>query len=166
MDTITINAALMGDLDDLNDLMFDLHDHHHQACPEHFKTAEDIEQEKSIARYLDDPECVVYVARKKGDIIGFITGHFCELISTVSKPIQMGSIDELYVVPEFRQSQVAGQLLDHVELIFEQYGVKQLFVEVWDFNQAAKSFYQKMGFTHHIQWMRKDLSKTKTTKPS
>ncbi|MDN3698334.1 GNAT family N-acetyltransferase [Vibrio cortegadensis] len=160
MHSIEIRAAVVTDLDDLNDLMFDLHDHHHQACPEHFKTAEDIEQEKSIARYLDDPECVVYVAKQGDEIIGFITGHFCELVSTVSKPVPMGSVDELYVVPEFRQLQIAQKLFEHIEVIFEQYGVKQMFVEVWEFNQSAQHFYQKMGFTHHIQWMRKAIGKS------
>lgn len=156
--TLSIRSAKHTDLEQLNDLMFKLHDEHHQSEPEHFKTAEEIEQEKSIARYLDDPECVVYVAENDSVIVAFITGHFCELTSSVSKPVLMGSIDELYVLPSHRQCGVAKQLLEQIEDTFRLYGVKQTFVEVWDFNQAAISLYQNSGFGHHIHWLRKAMT--------
>ena len=157
MSNIEIRNAIFDDLDALNDMMFSLHDYHHKSCPEHFKTPEEIEQEKSIARYLDIPECIVYVAVEDNQVVGFITGHFCELVSTVSKPVEMGSIDELYVVPEKRHSDIAGRLFRKLEQTFEDFGVKQVFVEVWDFNQAAVGFYKKMGFNPHIHWMRKAI---------
>lgn len=158
MSSIFLCAAHMDDLPELNQLMFDLHDEHHQACPEYFKTAQEIEQEKSIARYLDDPECLVYVAKCGRKIIGFVTGHFCELVSTVSQPVLMGSIDELYINPDYRQQGVARDLLSHLERVFITHGVKELFVEVWAFNQAALHLYQASGFNHHIHWLRKSVT--------
>lgn len=123
--------------------MFELHDEHHLQSPELFKTAEEIEQEKSIARYIDDPECLVYVAKQGDEIIGFISGHFCELVSTVSQPVMMGSVDELYVLPEFRKQGTAQALINKIESTFSDYGAKQMFVEVWHFNQDAISLYEK-----------------------
>ncbi|WP_165311429.1 GNAT family N-acetyltransferase [Vibrio ziniensis] len=157
MSDILIAPAREEDLEELNDLMYELHHEHHVACPEHFKTAEDIEQEKSIARYLDTPECLVYVAKDDDSIIGFITGHFCELVSTVSKPVQMGSIDELYVLPEYRKQGVATLLYKKLEKTFIDYGVQQVFVEVWAFNQNAQHFYEDTGFEPHISWLRKSV---------
>lgn len=157
MHTVTIRTAQELDLVKLNELMYSLHDEHHQQCREHFKTAEEIEQEKSIGRYLDDPQCIVQVAVVAERVVGFITGHFCELISTVSKPLQMGSIDELYVEPEFRKQQVAKKLCSAMEEHFDDYGVSQVFVEVWDFNQSALDFYAKHGFEPHIHWLRKAI---------
>ncbi|MGR5239099.1 N-acetyltransferase family protein [Vibrio alfacsensis] len=157
MSTFLIKPACFHDLESLNDLMFELHDEHHLQSPELFKTAEEIEQEKSIARYLDNPECLVFVAKNEDDIIGFISGHFCELISTVSKPVMMGSIDELYVLPEYRKQGAAKALVERMEATFLDYGVKQMFVEVWDFNQTAMTLYENHGFGHHIHWLRKSL---------
>ncbi|MCA2018423.1 GNAT family N-acetyltransferase [Vibrio tritonius] len=157
MSQIDFKSAQAQHLEQLNDLMFALHDEHHHACPEHFKTAEEIEQEKSIARYLDDPTCLVYVALVNSHVVGFATGHFCELVSTVSKPVLMGSIDELYVVPEYRSKGVASKLCARLEKTMREYGVTQLFVEVWDFNTGAQDFYQDMGFTQHIHWLRKSI---------
>ena len=142
---VTLRAAKHTDLEQLNELMFDLHHHHHLASPEHFKTAEEIEQEKSIARYLDDPECLVYVALKGELIVGFISGHFCELISTVSKPVPMGSVDELFVLPDYRKESIAEKLFSKVEATFDDYGVEQVFVEVWDFNSLPRTSIKKWG---------------------
>lgn len=155
--TVTICAATMDDLPTLNQLMFELHDEHHQACPKYFKTAVEIEQEKSIARYLVHPECFVFVAKQSEVIIGFITGHSCELISIVSQPILMGSLDELYVIPAYRQQHVAQALVARLEQVLRNCGAKELFVETWAFNQTALSFYQQQGFVDHIHWLRKPL---------
>ncbi len=157
LSVITITSARESDLPVLNELMYQLHDEHHIQAPDSFKTAEEIEQEKSIARYLDNPDCLVFVAKKNEQLLGFITGHFCELISTVSKPIQMGSIDELYVLPEYRKQHIAQQLYLTLEKRFFEYGVKEIFVEVWDFNNSACQFYFKSGFEHHIHWLRKSI---------
>lgn len=161
MNDFTISPAQPSDIDALNDLMFALHDEHHQQCPEFFKTAEEIEQEKSIARYLDDPECLVFVAKRGEEVIGFVSGHFCELISTVSQPLPMGSVDELFVVNAYRHQGIAQTLLQKIEQTFTDYGVSQVFVEVWHFNQNAIALYQKSGFQHHIHWLRKALTSGK-----
>ncbi|WP_117235421.1 GNAT family N-acetyltransferase [Vibrio maerlii] len=153
-----IRTARLDDLEQLNTMMFKLHEEHHQQQPNLFKSAVDIEQEKSIGRYLDDPECLVYVACDYDDqLFGFVTGHFCELVSTVSKPVQMGSIDELYITPDQRRNGLAMKLVSRLEQTFEEYGVQQVFVEVWAFNQSAIEFYQSNQFDHHIHWLRKPI---------
>ncbi len=91
--------------------------------------------------------------------VGFITGHFCELVSTVSKPVPMGSIDELYVIPELRKQGVARELCQRLENTFIDYGVEQIFVEVWAFNTNAHQFYADIGFQSHINWLRKSVKK-------
>lgn len=157
MPNVQVRAANTSDLEQLNELMYLLHDEHHQFEPEHFKTAEEIEQEKSIARYIDGPDCVVFVAEVESIIVGFVTGHFCELVSTVSKPVQMGSIDELYILPSYRKQSIAKELCQKIEQRFAEYGVTQLFVEVWNFNERALNFYMEGGFAHHIHWLRKPI---------
>ncbi|WJG20302.1 GNAT family N-acetyltransferase [Vibrio furnissii] len=160
MSSVSLQAAQITDLEILNQLMFDLHDEHHRACPEYFKTAEEVEQEKSIARYIENPDCLVLVAKVDTQIVGFITGYFSELVSSVSKPVPMGSIDELYVMPQYRQQGIARQLFSRLEQTFVEYGVAEVFVEVWDFNKEAQLFYQDVGFSHHIHWLRKSVRRS------
>lgn len=150
-------AAQSADLPQLNTLMYQLHKDHHQQCPDHFKSAEEVAKEKDIASYLNNPECLVYVVKEGDLVVGFVTGHFCELISQVSQPVQMGSIDELYVLPEYRKQGVANLLTDKIEHSFDDYGVTQIFVEVWAFNKAAIEFYRKRCFANHILCLRKAI---------
>ncbi|OCH15268.1 MULTISPECIES: GNAT family N-acetyltransferase [unclassified Aliivibrio] len=152
-----IRRAKEIDLFRLNSMMYQLHDEHHQQCPELFKTASEIEEEKSISRYLDDPDCMIYVAELDGDVIGFVTGHFCELVSTVSKAVMMATIDELYVEPQSRRAGIAEKLMTRIEQELKDYGVKEIFVEVWDFNQSALKFYYQQGLKEHIHYLRKPL---------
>ncbi len=49
------------------------------------------------------------------NIVGFITGQFCELISPISKPVTMGSVDELYVLAKYRHMSVATLLMDKLQ---------------------------------------------------
>jgi diamine N-acetyltransferase len=156
---VTISTATHHDLIALKKMMFALNQEHPIACPDHFKTAEVIEEEgeKDIADYLNHPECLVYVAKNGKEVIGFITGHFCELISAISKPMLMRSVDEFYILPEYRGQSFGQQLFKRIERELKNYGVVQLFVEVWDFNQKARNFYQQVGFDAHIHWLRKAL---------
>ena len=158
MSSFQVRPADLDDLERLNKLMYELHDFHHTCKPEYIKSAGEIQQEKSIAKYLLEPECLVYVAFDGEQIIGFVTGQFCELVSVVSKPVQMGSVDELFVVPERRSEGIAGELLKRMEITFEEYGVTHLFVEVWEFNKKALHLYQKNGFRHHIHWLCKEIA--------
>ncbi len=157
MDPCIIRRASADDLKVLNKLMYQLHDEHHQAVPEDFKPAKEILEEKHISDYLDAPDAIIFVAVIGKQVVGFITGHFCELISSVSKPVMMGSIDEFYVNPEFRGQGIGKRLLDRSFTELYDYGVTQIFVEVWDFNQKAMNLYQKLGFRHHIHWLRKSI---------
>ncbi|KAB2823707.1 GNAT family N-acetyltransferase [Aliivibrio finisterrensis] len=156
MDSV-IRRAKEIDLFCLNSMMYQLHDEHHQQCPELFKTASEIEEEKSISCYLDDPDCIVYVAEFNGAVIGFVTAHFCELVSTVSKPVMMATIDELYVESTYRRNGIAEELMARIEQELKDYGVKELFVEVWNFNQKALDFYNQQGLKDHIHYLRKSL---------
>jgi ribosomal protein S18 acetylase RimI-like enzyme len=142
MSTYRIRAAQVDDLEAINKFMYQLHDYHHRETPDLFKPPEEVEQEKSISRYIDDPEC-------------FVSGHFCELQSSIMKPVTMGSIDEIFVTPEHRKLGVAQMLFERLETAFKECGVKQMFVEVWHFNEAGLNFYNKLGLNHHIHWMRK-----------
>ncbi len=154
---VNIRLAKSSDLPVLEQMMYELHNEHHLACPQHFKSAEAVMQEKRIADYLESPEGLVFVALCDHRCIGFVSGHFADLVSSVSQPVLMGSIDEFYVLPPYRGQGIGSQLLQRIEREFEDYGVQQVFVEVWDFNQSAVKLYQRLGFSHHIHCLRKGI---------
>ncbi|MGF1747884.1 MULTISPECIES: N-acetyltransferase family protein [Vibrio] len=159
----TIRSAKADDLETLNELMYELHQYHHKAVPEDFKSAEEVQQEKSIARYLDSPECLVLVLTVDGSqsfdnqIVGFVTAQFCELVSPISRACLVGNIDELFVLPSYRQHGYAQALLAEAEQRLSELGASQIMVEVWNFNRAALNLYNKEGFSPHIHCLRKKI---------
>lgn len=155
-----LRAATMDDLSQLRSLMYDLHDDHHQQVPEFFNTAKEIEKTKDIEKYLNHPECYVYVVHLDGsdDLIAFATGHFTDLNSLVSPKIKIGCIDELYVLPQYRRHGLADKLCVRLEQEFKYIGAKEVFIEVWDFNKSALSLYDKLGYSKHIHWIRKSIT--------
>ncbi|MDC0610719.1 GNAT family N-acetyltransferase [Vibrio sp.] len=157
MEALILTLATARDVKALKRLMYQLHDEHHQAEPDFFKTADEICSEKDIKQYIEQPDGLVYCAIIDGEIVGFVTAHFSEWSSTVSKPIFMGSIDELYVLPKYRSQGIGKKLLTRIEKELKDYGVKQIFVEVWAFNKTAVEVYESIGFSHHIHWLRKSL---------
>ncbi|CAM4432522.1 GNAT family N-acetyltransferase [Vibrio agarivorans] len=153
---LVIRAATTTDLEALNEMMYCLHDEHHQMYAELFKPADQIE--KSIAHYIDHPECLVLVAEHQQQVIAFVSGYFGQYQSPVSQPVLMGSIDELYVLSAYRRFGVGAQLLERMQRDFTHYGAKYLFVEVWDSNTAGVEFYRRLGFVNHIHCLAKPLT--------
>jgi ribosomal protein S18 acetylase RimI-like enzyme len=157
MNSCVIRRASQEDLPTLENLMYQLHDEHHRAEPIHFKTAQEVMLDKSIADYINAPDALVFVASDEQRIVGFITGHFGEFESSISKAVMMGSIDELYVEPAARNKSIGSRLLRRCAQEFDDYGVKQIFVEVWDFNQSALKLYNSLGYESHIHCLRKAI---------
>jgi len=87
--------------------------------------------------YMNKSTTRFYVARLKGQIIGFI------LIEAVDNE---GEILTLATHPDHRQNGVARGLLGHVLDILSQQGFERLLLEVAFDNQAALSLYQGLGF--------------------
>lgn len=157
MNSCVIRHASQEDLPILEKLMYQLHDEHHRAEPIHFKTAQDVMLEKSIEQYVHAPDAIVFVAYSEQKLVGFITGHFGEFESSISKAVMMGSIDELYVEQESRNNGIGSKLLRRCAKEFDDYGIKHIMVEVWDFNQAALKLYASLGYESHIHCLRKTI---------
>ncbi len=94
-----------------------------------------------IAQLLKDYNSISLVARVGEDIVGF-------LISTVyaDRKALHGHVLTIEVLPAYRRSGVGKALLDEVENIFRQKGVKSLTLEVREDNVAAIGLYRKLGY--------------------
>ncbi|WP_158587124.1 GNAT family N-acetyltransferase [Motilimonas pumila] len=141
---------LTAALDRLNDL-------HHQAVPEYFKPAAEIRQQKDISLYGKKDMCFGFVAQLNERPIGMLLCHIRDLISPISAQRKIGSIDELYVEPKHQSKGIGKALVAEFEQLCRQHQATDIFVEVWEFNQAARHFYQSVGMATHIRWLRKSI---------
>jgi len=119
---------------------------------------------QQIAHLLTDYNSISLVAKVNGEIIGFIIGMvYFERNSLV------GHIFTIDVSPTYRRKGIAQRLLQEIEKIFKEKGVKACHLEVREDNIAALSLYQKLGYKKvarlknyygnaHGVYLRKDLT--------
>ncbi|MGB9756644.1 MAG: ribosomal protein S18-alanine N-acetyltransferase [Candidatus Bathyarchaeales archaeon] len=117
-----------------------------------------------IANLLTNYNCISLVAKMDGKIVGFIIGMI-----HIERNVLAGHILTIDVSPSHRRRGIAQKLLQKIEEIFKDRGVKSCRLEVREDNVAALKLYQKLGYTRvaklehyygdvHGIYLRKDLS--------
>lgn len=148
MQDYKIRLALPGDLDGVYKV-FSLADHiHRQAHPEIFQKAAD---PSGIKHYLlagiQTDDAVVFIAEDQDEIVGAVIAvirHTPELQFLVQRSYV--SIENLVVAEKYRRLGVGKTLMESVHFWAQENGFNQIQLTVWDFNQEAKTFYNKMGY--------------------
>jgi ribosomal-protein-alanine acetyltransferase len=150
--TITIEDASIKHLDELYNIEME--------C---FKR--EAFSKQHIANLLTDYNCISLVAKLNGMIVGFIIGMI-----HIERNALVGHILTIDVLPSHRRRGIAQMLLQKIEEIFKERGVKSCRLEVREDNVAALKLYQKLGYKKvarlehyygnvHGICFRKDLSK-------
>ena len=89
------------------------------------------------------------VAESDGQIVGYINGSVLvnENVDILPKQETYLEIENIYVIPNFRNRHVGGDLLERLLEIAEQNGIRRFFVSTVtkDTDQILK-FYQRYGF--------------------
>ncbi|MEM3824486.1 MAG: ribosomal protein S18-alanine N-acetyltransferase [Candidatus Bathyarchaeia archaeon] len=117
-----------------------------------------------IANLLTDYNCISLVAKVNNKIVGFVIG-----IIRPERSALAGHILTIDVSPAYRRRGIAQRLLQKIEEIFKEKGVKSCRLEVREDNVAALRLYQKLGYRRvakleyyygeaHGIYLRKDLS--------
>ena len=96
---------------------------------------------QQIAHLLTDYNSVSLVAKVNSEIIGFIIG-----IIYLERNSPTGHILTIDISPIHRRKGIAQKLLQEIEKIFKEKGVKACRLEVREDNIAALRLYQKFGY--------------------
>lgn len=96
---------------------------------------------QQIAYLLTDYNSISLVAKVNGKIIGFIIGKI-----HIERKSAIGHILTIDVLPTHRRKGIAQRLLEEIEKIFREKGIKVCHLEVREDNVAALSLYQKSGY--------------------
>ncbi|MEM3602510.1 MAG: ribosomal protein S18-alanine N-acetyltransferase [Candidatus Bathyarchaeia archaeon] len=96
---------------------------------------------RQIAQLLISYNSVSLIAKENGDIIGFIIG-----IVHVENEVLTGHILTMDVAPDYRRKGVGIKLLQEIEKIFMEKGVKICCLEVREDNIPALNLYRKLGY--------------------
>lgn len=96
---------------------------------------------QQIAHLLTDYNSVSLIARMDGEIAGFIIGMIY-----ADRNAFVGHILTIDVSPLYRRKGIGSQLLQEIEKLFMEKGVKTCHLEVREHNLAALRLYEKSGY--------------------
>jgi ribosomal-protein-alanine N-acetyltransferase len=94
-----------------------------------------------ISQLLDDYNTVSLIARVKDEIAGFVIGMI-----HVERSALRGHVLTIDVGSPYRRKGIGTLLMDEIESIFRQKGVKASFLEVREDNISAINLYLKLGY--------------------
>jgi len=96
---------------------------------------------KQILQLLKEYNCVNLVARVDGIIAGFVIG-----MMYVDRNATYAHVVTIDVSPTFRRKGIGQLLLQEIERIFREKGVKASHLEVREDNVGAINLYEKLGY--------------------
>jgi ribosomal-protein-alanine acetyltransferase len=96
---------------------------------------------QQIAHLLADHNSTSLTAELNGEVMGFVIGKTRRIWKSAT-----GHILTIDVSPKHRRKGIALRLLQEIESIFKDKGVKVCFLEAREDNTAALSLYQRFGY--------------------
>lgn len=159
MSDLQIRAALPRDLEGVNQV-FSLADRlHRDAHPEIFQAVDDPQEIKAyLLAGIQAENAAVFVAEVGRQIAGAVIAwerQTPEIPLLVRRTFV--SVDNLVVADEYRGRGLGQALMAQVHLWARQRELAEIQLTVWDFNQGALAFYEKLGYQMLHHRMRKDL---------
>ena len=162
LESINYKRTAKESLESLKPLWISLHYHHAEVAPQLGSIrSEEASWQTRLGEYvgwLELPSSFIIVAELDKQFIGYAFVRIREGKSaTWNVPKQIGEIETLSILPEFRGFGVGVGLLECVYAELKKDNVDEVSLGVIATNQAAIRFYEKQGFETTLQYMNKRL---------
>jgi ribosomal protein S18 acetylase RimI-like enzyme len=146
---ISIRPAAQEDAELLSALNADVQAIHAAALPWHFKPpGPDAFSPEFLKALLASPKNLLFVAHFDGIPAGYV---YAEILSRPETAFcyacEMIYVHHLSVRREFRKKGAGSALLDAVRSSGRDFGITMLALDVWSFNEEARSFFRRYGLT-------------------
>jgi ribosomal-protein-alanine acetyltransferase len=96
---------------------------------------------QQIAYLLTEYNAIGLAARVNSEIAGFAIARV-----DIGRNTSFGHILTVDIAPAYRRKGIAQKLLQEIETIFREKGIKECHLEVREDNVAALNLYQKLGY--------------------
>ncbi len=147
---IKIRKANESDVEGLNKLLYQVHDVHANARPDIFKKGMKKFNETQLLEAINNDENLIYVAvNEREEILGHL---FCEIKVTKTENIASLCdrkelfIDDLCVDEKARGQKIGQKLFDYSKEVAKNNNCDSITLHIWNFNEAALRFYERIGF--------------------
>ena len=144
---MNIRRAVAEDLEMVDLLLSQVLEIHASIRPDIFISGTRKYTDEELLELFKDDTRPVFVAEKDGEFLGYC---FCEIQErkgvTNMKDMKTLYIDDLCVNESKRGLHVGKALYDYVLSYAKEIGCHNVTLHVWEGNDSARAFYDKMGF--------------------
>jgi ribosomal protein S18 acetylase RimI-like enzyme len=147
--TLSIRESLPSDAKALGNLLVEIQTLHVAALPSIFRPIEqDGQTEGLLTDQITTPDAQSFIAEEGGKIVGYIwvRMHRTPPIHLMV-PRQFAEIDTLVVAETHRRAGVGRALVTRAQDWAIEQGADEIRLVVYEFNQDAIRFYERLGFT-------------------
>ena len=142
-----IRKALKSDIEKINELLLEVLEIHAKIRPDIFIPGTTKYTNKELEAIINCDATPVFLYEEDGVVLGHA---FCQIKSHISNNIKSYKslyIDDLCVKSNARGKSIGKKLVEYVKDFAKSIGCYEVTLNVWEGNDNAKSFYDKMGFT-------------------
>jgi ribosomal protein S18 acetylase RimI-like enzyme len=155
---VIVREATEADAGNISSLNTDVQATHASAVPWLFKPASpDTFPPEVVAELLDEPSNLVFIAEVESTPAGYVYAEIIDRPETsFNHAYQMIYIHHVSVRPTLRRQGVGRALLEAVQAEARKRDIHMISLDVWTFNDAARAFFSRNGFTAHSErlWKR------------
>lgn len=141
-----IRKAEVKDIDRINLLLGEILEIHANIRPDIFIPGTTKYTNKELEAIINCDATPIFVYEESGVVLGHA---FCQIKSHISNNIKSYKslyIDDLCVLSSARGKSIGKKLLEYVKEFASSIGCYEVTLNVWEGNDNAKAFYEKMGF--------------------
>ena len=155
MNNITIDYAREKDAPGILRLLSQVLEIHAAARPDIFIPGTTKYTEDEVLALIADDKTPVFTAVNESDeVIGYAICEIKEMPESQNIiPFRYLYIDDLCVDESQRGKHIGKMIFDFVKSEAEKLGVYEMTLNVWEGNERAKAFYDKLGFTPQKYYM-------------
>jgi ribosomal protein S18 acetylase RimI-like enzyme len=154
-----IRAATTRDLDALLLIIDELDALHREHLPHVFQEPNGPPRDRAyMLDLLADEAYGVFVAEAAGKVVGFVQVNIRDTPPVpILVPRRVATVENLAVTEEFRRMGIGQALMRRAQQWAEEQGASEIELGVYEFNQAAVSFYHSLGYAVSSRRMSKRL---------
>lgn len=159
---IRIRKATNADYESLFDLFDEIDSLHRDNLPGRFKKANGPAREKDYFSALIENENIgLFVAERGNELVGFVHVIVTEAPTIpIVVPRRFAILDSIVVKANYRQHGIGKMLMDKMQEWALEKGATSIELNVYEFNEHAISFYERLGYQTFSRRMSKELKKT------
>jgi shikimate dehydrogenase len=159
----SIRQATLDDYDPMSEVLAEVDALHREALPHVYRDPGGPARSREyIASIIEDENAALLVAARPDQVIGLIHVLIRETRDIpILVPRRYAVIENIVVAEDSRRAGVGRALMEAAHRWAQKQGVDQIELGVWEFNQGALAFYEKLDYRTSIRRMCHHLSDAK-----